>query len=383
MFEHLSDRAKGNLLEAIFWFLVVACFWLSFCNDARSQTPDPARASYRVWVNNGNGSRSGGSSTGISPHLVVTNAHVVGDASQAEVLHPLLGKRWVGEVVTRDRSCDVALIYIQSGEIEWVNVGSDPEPQSACRLYGYGGDSVLKAGSGRFLHSSMRQSGAPVLQAAVESVSGDSGGGIFDESGNLVSINWGATNGNVSLSTPASYIARNAQRWATDLVSRKPEFTQLFGSGGCWGQCPPQYGGGGYGGGIPPKQPIQIQPPTQPLVPIQPLKPPPVKPAEPEVDLEKLAAAIAAKLPKPVDGKDGLAGPTGPPGLMGPKGDTGPAGPAVTIDLDQLAGAVIARLPPIHVQNYDRLGRLVDEEFYPYPGPIRLKDRPLQYTGPN
>ena len=121
-------------------------------------------------------------------------------------------------------------------------------------------------------------------------------------------------------------------------------------------------------------------------------------------------AGIAGPVgPVGLTGPVGLIGPTGLQGDKGDKGDTGATGltglpgasPDLTgllaamdklssrldvlemadLDIDDLTLQVMKNLPPIHVQNYDVQGRLVDEEFYPYPGPIRLKDRaPSQYT---
>jgi hypothetical protein len=39
----------------------------------------------------------------------------------------------------------------------------------------------------------------------------------------------------------------------------------------------------------------------------------------------------------------------------------------------ELIAASKFKLPPIHVQNYDAHGNLIDEERYPYPGPIKLR----------
>ena len=115
--------------QMVFPLFLLACL----SSLAHGQDANPARASYRVWVQDGNG-RSGGSSTGISPHILVTNVHVVGGAKRAEVLHPLLGKRWEGHVVARDPAADVALVYVPTGDLEWVNVGSDPQPNQPCKL---------------------------------------------------------------------------------------------------------------------------------------------------------------------------------------------------------------------------------------------------------
>lgn len=384
---HIGHPTIGEL---IFWFTIATLFALSlaFAPRLRAQSP-PDRASYRVWVSSGGG-RSGGSSTGISPHLLCTNVHVVGGARTAEVLHPLTQRRWQGNVVARDPAADVAIVYVPSGDLDWVNVGSDPQPGMACSLYGYGGDTVLKRGSGKFLGASGRRDGSvPVWDAAVESVSGDSGGGLFDEHGQLVAINWGASGDRASCSTPASYIARLAQRFANDISQRQPEFTQLFGRGGCWGgQCQPMQPSYG-GGGLQPKQPIQSPSPPTPIQPPAPAAPP--KPAEPAIDLEKLAELVAAKMPKPkdgVDGKPGAPGTPGPAGPAGPQGPAGPVGPAGTpagpIDISAIADEVLARMPPIQVENYDYRGRFLGKMEYPFGTPIRLKDRPPQeYTGPN
>lgn len=354
----------------------------------------PARASYRVWVNSGDGSRSGGSSTGISKWMVVTNVHVVGNASRAEVLHPLSGKRWNGYVAARDAAADVALIYIPEGDVEWVDLGDDPQPNQECTLYGYGGDTVLKMGRGRYLSAGgSRGGGVPVWDAAVESISGDSGGGLFDSQGRLCSVNWGGGPGRGSASTPVRYVKELTRQWVQEFIQKDPKAHQLFGSaGGCFGGfCRPGGGSPSYGGGggIPPKQPIgqlpepstPIQaPPTQPISPIQsppttpPPTQPPVQPQPPAINLDDLAKKIGDILAK----DERLRGPKGDPGTDGKPGKDGSN---ATIDVDKLAEAVIARLPPIHVQQYDVYGQLIGEQRYPYPGPIRLQDRRgSQYT---
>ena len=304
-----------------------------------AQVSDPGYASYRIWVRSGNAA-SGGSSTAISPHLVVTNVHVVGRlGAQAEVLHPLTGRKWIGQVVACEASADVALVFVSTGDLDWVEIGADPQPDQPCQLYGYGGDTVLKRGEGRFLGANGRGGRVPVWEAAVESISGDSGGGIFDSFGRIVSVNWGCDpRTHKSVSTPVSAVLELHRKWVAILT---PEQNQLFGGGGCiGGQC--ERGGGGYGGGggvMPPKQPIQLQPrqpiippPTTPLVPIAPS---PVKPELTPGDLAKLADQIAAALEK-----------------QKPKPEPPPAANEPQVTIDELAKRVAERLPPIYVDKY-------------------------------
>ena len=216
------------------------------------QVTDPAWASYRVWVRSGNGA-SGGSATGIASDLVVTNVHVVGrQGVTVEVLHPLRGYQWSGQVVAIDPSADVALVHVTPASLDWVEIGTDPRSGQVCSLYGYGGDSKLKRGVGRYLSANGSRGGdVPVWEAEVESISGDSGGGLFDEFGRLTSVNWGGE-GDVakSASTPASYVTRLLTRWR---------------SGGQIAQQPPRQEQPRRSGRMPPKQPILQLTPKDPL----------------------------------------------------------------------------------------------------------------------
>lgn len=215
------------------------------------QVTDPAWSSYRVWVRSGNGA-SGGSATGIAANLVVTNVHVVGRPGvTVEVLHPLRGYQWSGQVVAIDPSADVALVHVTPASLDWVEIGSDPQPGQVCSLYGYGGDSKLKRGVGRYLSADgSRGDGVPVWDAEVESISGDSGSGLFDDQGRLCSVNWGGGDRNESASTPVSYVSRLIDRWR---------------GGGQIAQQPPQQPRPRRPGRMPPKQPILELTPKDPL----------------------------------------------------------------------------------------------------------------------
>ncbi len=62
-------------------------------------------------------------------------------------------------------------------------------------------------------------------------------------------------------------------------------------------------------------------------------------------------------------GKEGAPGLQGNPGPVGPQGIAGPAGsPGRDVDIDAVAAAVVAKLPPIHVVQRDgRTGEVISE----------------------
>jgi hypothetical protein len=162
----------------------------------------------------------------------------------------------------------------------------------------------------------------------VASEPGDSGGGIFDQQGRLVAVNWGRDGVGQSLSTPARYVA---QLHADYLRQIGADETQC-GPGGC-SPSTGQTAGGGFGP-PPPKFPVQ-RPPTPPqqlappLVPV----PPQPAPAPAPVDTDKLVAAIVERMAADPRFR-GPAGPQGPPGEGGrcecpPPSTTAPTAPRV------------------------------------------------------
>ena len=127
---------------------------------------------------------------------------------------------------------------------------------------------------------------------------------------------------------------------------------------------------------MPPKIPIQIgqQPATQPQQPLVPIQ----NPRQPSIDFDELASKLAEKMAADPRLK-GPPGEKGAPGERGEKGDSGPPGcngkdgKDAVIDYEQLSAIVIARMPPIHVQTFDRNGNIIDEESYPVGTPLKLR----------
>lgn len=296
-------------------------------------TPDPARASYRVRVGG-----TGGSGTGISPHLIVTNAHVVGHqyGQFSEVTHTLTRKSWRAQVVASDSNPDLAILLVPEGTVDWVQIGADPQEGQECQMFGYGGqlDDLRGPGKGKFLGARGRAgNGVPVWHASVESIPGDSGCGLFDTQGNLVAVNWGSDldGDRSSRSTPASFIAPVVAEWLGRTVRSEAEkavITQYFcPPGGCYpqprGQQP--YGGGG----VMPQKPPAI---------LQPIQTPPSAPAAPKPE-EKPTVG-----PPGPQGPAGPAGPPGVPGKDGAPGKDGKDGKDAVVDEEKIVASVLSKI---------------------------------------
>lgn len=314
----------------------------------------PIEASYRVSLPNGDA----GSGTGISDRVVVTNAHVVSNRTQPVVRLRNHGGTLEGQCVYANPACDLAFIYVPQGGIEWVEIGSDPQPGEAIALYGYGGDGVLRRKSGTIRSGRAYMDTTytvPVIESTAHSVPGDSGGGIFAGE-KLVAVNWGNASGAHAVG-------------ASNIIRTATVYEQQYCQGGNCYILPPR------------GRPIFSRPTLPPLRPVQ----QPQQPAKPATDccrdilkqideIKALIAKVEAQrgeqyTPKPepeapvVIDYDKLAdklaerikpakGDRGEPGPPGAKGD-----PA-TVDLDALAEAVRAKLGPFYIGAKDEAGNI-------------------------
>lgn len=294
---------------------------------ARGDAPEDA--SVRVHIPG-----AAGSGVAIGADIVATNCHVVDWRHREDVTVTAHadGKTYRAETVALDPAADVALLRVTGIRFAPVAM-ADAAEGAEVHLLGYGRRGVLARGAGRILravwgHRTPRGQ-VPVTLCHVASEPGDSGGGIFDQQGRLVAINWGAisTTGQ-SLSTPARYVA---QLHADYLRQIGADETGCGPSG-----CSPSTGqtaGGGYGP-PPPKFPVQrpqTPPPQQLAPPAPPLVPVPQQPAAPPVDTDKLVAAIVDRMAADPRFR-GPAGPPGPPGVGTP-----------AVDIDSIVSQVLAK----------------------------------------
>jgi hypothetical protein len=140
--------------------------------------------------------------------LVLTNWHVVADATHTiEVLFPD-GFRTAARVITTDRTWDLAALAVWRPTVEPVRMASQPpKPGDLLTIAGYG------SGKYRAVTGKCTQYVAPALNRPYEMVElsvaarqGDSGGPIFNSQGELAGVLWGAGWG----TTAGSYCGRVA-----------------------------------------------------------------------------------------------------------------------------------------------------------------------------
>ena len=305
-------QKNSLLISAV---VMAMCVVLGRCNHVRAHTP--ASASFRIWTSFHNGERSGGTAVGIHPRIVATNSHVVGHrlADDLQVVSND-GHQWAAHVIAFDRPADVALCYVQSGEVPYVQMSDiPPDVGEVLTMIGYGGSGRAKLGRGQLMSDTGRNGSVEVFAVGIRSVSGDSGAGLFLR-GRLVGLNWGADARGASASTPVRHVRRLLETWAgrhsydlTDSCS----------------QCTPRLD-------YPPKKQI-IAPPAD------------VPPST-------------------------IRGPVGP---IGPQGRPG----EITTDqLSAIVAQVVAALPPPKghtVEVYDRDGKLIDSEYVSPGGTFRIR----------
>jgi hypothetical protein len=237
-------------------------------------------------------------------------------------------------------------------------------------------------------------------------VSGDSGGPMFNQSGQLVGCLWGSGGGQ-TIGTKTSRFRVFVKplfpvlaQWRANRIGR-----QISGIGfDCpTGQCPlqqPQQPQSGMG-----QRPVYPQPIPDPntdmeLTPAQ-GPPGPQGPAGPmgpqgpqgiagpkgdgvsEAQLQSMIEAVVNNI-KSDPSMRGAMGPAGPTGQVGPTGPTGPPGrdgkdgKSPEIDYDELAKRVAERLPPISLALIGDGGEELDRDTVKLGGTLRLQLAPVK-----
>ncbi len=190
-----------------------ADLWPSFLKPA-AQTPagppqKPHPAVVRV-IAPENGGTSYGSGTLVDVRgdygLVLTNWHVVSDATHTiEVLFPD-GFRTAARVITTDRTWDLAALAIWRPNVSPVKLASrPPQPGEPLTIAGYG-SGTYRAITGRCTQYVAPSLSKPyeMVEVSVAARQGDSGGPIFNSQGELAGVLWGAGWG----TTSGSYCGR-------------------------------------------------------------------------------------------------------------------------------------------------------------------------------
>ena len=192
--------------------------------SARPVPPGMHPAVVRV-ISPERGGMSLGSGTLIAVHgdhgLVITNWHVVSDATgQIQVVFPG-GFRSPATVLKTDRNWDLAALAIWRPEVEAVRLaGQPPQLGEPLTIAGYG-SGRYRAASGWCTQYVSPGRGHPfeMLEVSVAARQGDSGGPIFNRRGELAGVLFGSGFG----STAGSYCGR-VQRF---LASVEGDFQRL------------------------------------------------------------------------------------------------------------------------------------------------------------
>lgn len=286
---------------------------------------------------------AGGSGVAIAPHLIVTNSHVVDHRLRTDVtVTDVHGRKYRAIAVSLDQAADVALLYVQHRAGPYVRIAPRRRPLVGLtlRLFGWGPTRRLAKGSGVVV-AEWQRNRVQVLDCAVHSEPGDSGGGLFDEHDQLVALNWGGdSRTNYSASTPAEYVRQVAETWVTHALpeDRWQEYQCL--GGRCGGASETA---GSERGVAPPKWPVA--PPSSdysqaPLVPVSPPPRPTTPPTptpSPLMDADQLVSQIVSKLAT----DERFKGPPGPPGKDGRDGKDGTT---PKVDQDAIVAAVLAKI---------------------------------------
>jgi S1-C subfamily serine protease len=279
-------------------------------------------AACRVIAGVGPGTHNAGSGTNIDKAgLVLTCSHVVGPRVGAKVTLQFPNKQIadgrikniIGEVVAASPHDDLAAVAFDNAAegILAVRVADEsPKVNDDLWTIGYPGNRSLTIRAGKCAGYLSGYSDA-VHDAQVHWLAvncwiahGDSGGGVFTSSGQLVGVQANGP-GNQCYALNLNMVQSFCQR----LPQRRPNP-----DGSCpGGQCPQP-------GGL---SPTPTNPPPEPLRPVTP------PPSTPEISAQELAKIIAEAVRKELanlqikPGKDGANGKDGAPGPRGPAGPPG------------------------------------------------------------
>ena len=177
----------------------------------RNRPPHPAVVRVRA---DDKGGTSFGSGTLVDIQsdyaLVVTNWHVVRDATQNVTVTFPNGFQTAARVIRMDKNWDLAALVVWNpGNVKPVQIaGNAPHPGDALTIAGYG-SGHYRAATGRCTQYVAPGANFPyeMVEVSVEARHGDSGGPIFNDQGELAGVLFGASRG----TTSGSYAGRVQQ----------------------------------------------------------------------------------------------------------------------------------------------------------------------------
>ncbi len=309
--------------------------------DVAPATSTPQKASFIVRAPGG----WRGSGTGIAPQVVITNWHVVRESigNRKAVFHIENPRTGVSSTATLHywwKAHDLAILHTDD-VVPYVDVADDVKHGQKTTQIGQ----MTGPRRGQYLAYNPRTGGQLYfdrvggrLCAMLTSscVGGDSGGGVFDESGRLVAVLWGAT-GNTYVS-PLNEVVAAAKVFEKQCYPGDPNCRIL------------RQRSGGRNVAEGPRPSVDPRPPTPPRPAVDPRPPAPVPDKYvTKVEFNTLIQQITLLTTK----IDAISIQQGPPGEVGPVGPVGPTGPngeggsSPEIDIEAIVSEVIKRLPPV------------------------------------
>jgi hypothetical protein len=179
--------------------------------------------------------------------LVLTCAHLFSEGVGTVVVEFPGGKTHGAKLVAIDHEADLAALAISNPDCERAPVAFEIQPTAQLQACGFGPHGEYRCAQGAVVGEAKSEEQTSVLVGdAVRS--GDSGGGVFDEQGNLVAVVWGETGGvtYASSGVPLRRFLDRVLGKRTTFVYRCPN-----------GVCPRVPQGGGM-------QPVVTAPPLAP-----------------------------------------------------------------------------------------------------------------------
>ncbi len=159
--------------------------------------------------------------------LVLTCAHLFSEGVGKVVVEFPGGKTHGAKLVALDREADLAALAISNPDSERAQVVFEVQPTGRLRACGFGPHGEYRCAQGGIVGEANKAGQTSVLVGdAVRS--GDSGGGVFDEQGNLVAVVWGEAGGVTYASSGAPL-----RRFLDRVLGKRTAFVYRCPNGGC------------------------------------------------------------------------------------------------------------------------------------------------------
>lgn len=204
--------------------IAVICFIMSFCSvkavavPAESMVQALGNSVLRVQVKLADGKQGLGSAVVVAKDEVITNCHVVNNASQISVIQN--GVAIDATASKSDWRHDLCMLKVPGLDAPVVNMGSTENlsHESSIFTVGYPGETTRPISTFGVVKGMFPMDGSVVIRATSEFRLGASGGGAFDDTGNLVAIITLKSKGN------EAYYYYMPVAWVKALMHEEDEF---------------------------------------------------------------------------------------------------------------------------------------------------------------